>query len=851
MDDIEFKKKYLKYKLKYLNLKMLGGSLSTPKVTKSDGKLFTPDEKREASTTEFNFNRLFEPDTNTDQKLDSLKELCHFYYHMSKHRTQPTIDLIELLSDMRHDMSSSDRKTRIDDGKYNKQFSSETLLDTYIEYLNDYYNQVFSEEENKEIYEAFDIPFTIDNFDLKELCEKVTDDESIKIDSNEPSRISLQGQIRRWNTSEETYILCGTPINTFTKTPFLLTKDTGAAEGIIGKNAMLSELDGLKHIISKEDYKAKNHKHYTGDEPFFELLGSLEGTNGRNFLYQEIMEFYFNKNIKTLKLDIIFPNLQKKEDKDGNEYLNIKIDYRRISTSFGEYNWYVTFGYKLNLDDEVPKYYEFIVDVTGRGSTQNCYNLKDLELRYRIGSSGKYNPDKETPAMLVGDFIEKIEDQNESTNFLCIINILCGLLLKASGDDTQQALNFALTNYIIVKEYIISDINIEEIEKLESSIITHDRQLLRRLLDKLLVIYKLFFYKIKEQYNHYIDRIELLESKIENSVTYRTANKHIKKNLLGLCQKVYLDNDFPKYNYFKFHLENRSNPTEVDIARRFNIIKYYFLLFLYIISTNNEHLDFCKRQLIKLSKIKFDNYRLNLKNLKKYIIEEIINEYKTRFPFVNAIQRDFMGIKDIVNKREISTKYNDIVIKYVIELINGKYVNFITIVGDSFSLPNIQIAEIMKSHDNILYILCENINLKIPYNNHNKQKFKIQMLSESISDTKIVDDYENWEELRENISGISREYYMEFVKYSYEKIIWKIFTINNDIIEQDVTTYINYIINNCIRLNTSRHDLEDFDEYENASKTADGPTMLLRKQKELIKELIYTISIFARLAPNK
>ena len=33
-----------------------------------------------------------------------------------------------------------------------------------------------------------------------------------------------------------------------------------------------------------------------------------------------------------------------------------------------------------------------------------------------------------------------------------------------------------------------------------------------------------------------IERELLLESKIENSVTYRTANKHIKKNLLGLCR---------------------------------------------------------------------------------------------------------------------------------------------------------------------------------------------------------------------------------------------------------------------------------------------------------------------------
>ena len=80
-----------------------------------------------------------------------------------------------------------------------------------------------------------------------------------------------------------------------------------------------------------------------------------------------------------------------------------------------------------------------------------------------------------------------------------------------------------------------------------------------------------------------------------------------------------------------------------------------------------------------------------------------------------------MEINDIVNK-SLNKSYDDIVIKYVMELINGKYVNFITIVGDSFSLPKIQIAEIMKSHDNILYILCENINLNIRYNNDNKQK---------------------------------------------------------------------------------------------------------------------------------
>ena len=55
---------------------------------------------------------------------------------------------------------------------------------------------------------------------------KVTDDES------KQWTFKISSRPRRWNTSEETYILCGTPINTFTKKPFLLT-DT-----IIGKNAI-------------------------------------------------------------------------------------------------------------------------------------------------------------------------------------------------------------------------------------------------------------------------------------------------------------------------------------------------------------------------------------------------------------------------------------------------------------------------------------------------------------------------------------------------------------------------------------------------------------------------------------
>ena len=861
MDDIEFKKKYMKYKLKYLKLIMLGGMSSeeeqknkkvsfskiesTPKKFKQPDSFlvnstFTPSEKIFNKEND-DFDQLFKIDRTTDDKLNSLKELSNFYYENSKHNTEPTIDLIELLSDMRHDMSSSDRKQRINYGKYKKDLSSENLLQIYIQYLNNHYLRYASLSLRQKINEHFNIPAT-EEFNLNKLCEKLTDDESIKIDSSQPSKISLQGQIKRWN--RDNYILCGTPINTFTNKPFLLTKDTGAAEGKIGKNAILSELDGLKHIDESYSREALE------DEPFVKLLYDLEG-NGRYYLYQEIMEFYFNKNIRTLKLASIFPNLIKK-DNEGNKDLNIKIDYRPISNTFGGYNWYVTFGYKLSLDYEASKYYEFIVDVTGRGSTQNCYNLKDLKLRYRIGRT-YYNPKKETPAMPITDFIKKIKVPSEQTNFLCIINILCGLLLKASGDDTQQALNFALTNYVIIKDYIISNKNIddiEKIEKLESSIITHDRQLLRRLLDKLLIIYKAFFNKIitqfeklatissrnKKKYDLYKQKFELLETKIENSITYKTANKHIKKNLLGLCQKVYLENNFPQYNYFKFHLENK--PDEDN--NNDDIIEYYFTLFLYIISTNERHLENCKMILIELSK-KITNNNLTIQLQENYI-NHVINLYKQKLPFADAIQENFMAINDIV-RNPLNKSYDDIVIKYVMELINGKYVNFITIVGDSFSLPKIQIAEIMKSHDNILFILCDNITLRRPYI-ENTQKFKIQMLSESISNTQIVDDYENWEELRENISGISREYYMEFVKYSYEKIIWKIFTIDDNIIEGEFSAYINTIIINCIRLNTS-DDLEHFNDYQDASKTADGPTMLLRTQENLIRELIYTITIFA------
>ena len=62
------------------------------KLEKFDDKLYSDDVK----IYNWTFWSLFQIDGNTtNKKLDSLKELCKFYYDMSIHNTQPAIDLIE------------------------------------------------------------------------------------------------------------------------------------------------------------------------------------------------------------------------------------------------------------------------------------------------------------------------------------------------------------------------------------------------------------------------------------------------------------------------------------------------------------------------------------------------------------------------------------------------------------------------------------------------------------------------------------------------------------------------------------------------------------------------------------
>ena len=172
------------------------------------------------------------------------------------------------------------------------------------------------------------------------------------------------------------------------------------------------------------------------------------------------------------------------------------------------------------------------------------------------------------------------------------------------------------------------------------------------------------------------------------------------------------------------------------------------------------------------------------------------------------------------------------------------------------------------NYTNILYILSEyivdnNNNLKLlSQTQKNKQLlyFKIQTISQDIkiynkSDitekTKEWDVLTTWQDILSNIINdrdLNREYFDNFVKYSYEKIIWKIFTIDDDIIEENVKIYIANIITNCRMLNAhiqenKSNELSDFEDYERANKNS-NPTIVTSPQRNLIKQLLNTIDLY-------
>ena len=64
---------------------------------------------------EYHLEQLYEEDKNRSEIIESLYELSYFYYRNSIHEERIK-DLADLLSDMRHDMSSSQRKLRIEQG---------------------------------------------------------------------------------------------------------------------------------------------------------------------------------------------------------------------------------------------------------------------------------------------------------------------------------------------------------------------------------------------------------------------------------------------------------------------------------------------------------------------------------------------------------------------------------------------------------------------------------------------------------------------------------------------------------------------------------------------------------------
>lgn len=858
MDDIEFKKKYMKYKLKYLNLKMLGGmdpGPQTPTTPRTPTRrppekpssiyplgshnVFSPfgfsplDALEKQQKGNYSLQQLYEEDKNGSDVFKSLYELSHFYYRNSRHNLEQTTDLIELLSDMRHDMSSSQRKLRIEEGKYDV-YDSKSLLKIYVDKLNNqtkYWKKV----------------------NLNDYCCKYTDDESIKIDSSTTSKIGLVENIKKWKYSDSPYLLCGTPITRFITEPFLHTKDTRAADGIIGKNAILSELDGLK--IIPDDYPVERDN----NNPFIPLLLELNNPtpdipeNSRTKFYEKLMQLYFQKNIEILELKEIY------SPHNGN-LSNIEITYEQYPIR-EPYKWWIKFIY---YD------YNVKIDVTDRGSTQNCYNLNNLNIYFE-----KETNTKGFIFVPIQDFINHNLDSKYKEDFLCIINILCGLLLKASGDDTQQALSFALSNYVIVREYILKEANIPE--KIETTIITHDRQLTRRLLDKLLIIYKQFYNILKEKYSSN-ERIKGIIDKIENSVTYKTANKNIKKNLLGLCQKVYLDDDnFPNYNYFKFHLENKEDEFTGDKNRINQTIQYYYTLFLYIISINNTaHQKFCKTKLLELNKVLENNIiteSLFENDLIKSDIESIINDFKNsnieEIETWNEIETYFRNIINLFKNSGVNIETIQLIIIQNIKLlIGGEYIDLKKVLINSnlgFSVEQIKLLN--NNYTNILYILSENIvdinnNLESNKTKKNKQLlyFKIQTISQDIkiynnSDitekTKEWDNLTTWQDILSNIindTDLNIEYFYNFVKYSYEKIIWKIFTIDDNIIEGDVEIYAKNIITNCIKLHifiqeNGYSELKDFDDYQDASGN-NNPTMATTPQRNLIKQLLYIIYLY-------
>ena len=196
------------------------------------------------------------PQTRTNT-YNSLIELVDFYYRYSTHTLDfKIVDKIELLSDMRHDMSSNERKDRIKNGsikKFEKEFTSQSLLDTLIKKIDKHLIKNIDYHELSKIYQNYGK--TLDNtknFSLDELCNTLTDDNSIKLDASDESEIGIAANLKkyRYNTN---YIICGKPVFELNTSPNLHTKDTGAADGIIGNNAILSELDGLNKLKTKEE----------------------------------------------------------------------------------------------------------------------------------------------------------------------------------------------------------------------------------------------------------------------------------------------------------------------------------------------------------------------------------------------------------------------------------------------------------------------------------------------------------------------------------------------------------------------------------------------------------------------
>ena len=334
-----------------------------------------------------------------------------------------------LISDIKHDMDS--RTHKINDNGLKDGTTSKILWNNFI-------------EENRELHEILR-KYSNDETKIIKKIGKYHGDSAIDV-SSDTSMFSIKN-FMNLDVAPNYYL--SVKLSRGHKNPEIGIIDKGSETseiraGYIWADGNVWPLDGLKEL---------NIKYFLENIKCNYLTQILKTFKTKKYDIEDNIRYIFLAMVRTYF-----------EDKLKLLYIEDQLSIENISFDIIENKWYVFFK---------SGKYQYRFDITDRGSSTNTYSLNSIYLYITdLELEESYDNIK------LDDLGSIITNNIEKNNIIHFCNIIC-ILSKAFGDASYKIFISAISIYYV---------ETNDVEVLNSAVVSQDRQLVRDLIKTFLVI---------------------------------------------------------------------------------------------------------------------------------------------------------------------------------------------------------------------------------------------------------------------------------------------------------------------------------------------------------------------------